>query len=535
MNDVKEPDKNNELKGLRSPADYSLLIPALLAIGFIATLLLIFRDGADVYLSDTMTFLTHNFAFLYEFSTFGISITAIYLCFSAYGRIRLGDKEPEFKTITWIGLMFTAAVGSSLMYWGFLEPMHYMLTPPFAIEPKSVRAQEWALPYVMFHWGLNGWPIFCLPGIAIGYAYHVRNFESIRLSSACRGFLGDRVDGLLGKVIDIAIIWGMVGGLGTSLGLGVSMVSRLVCDMFGFSPSLMVDAGVIIAWTIMFSTSALPGLYKGIKVLSDINVYLAIALTIFVALVGPTAFILANFTNGLGLMLNNLIFMNLYTDPIAKSGFPQNWTVFYWAWWFANAAFMAMFIARVSRGRTIRQIILCQCIFSSLGCWMWFAVFSNYAINLQVTKSLDVLGILERSGGPEAIVAILKTIPLSIVVIPVFTALAFIFLATTLNSATYVMAHITSRNYSKDAEPARWNIVLWGAILGGMTLILLMVSGSKALRVVQTSAVFVSIPVVFIIIMMTLSMMKWAREDFKDELMGKPLKKSHEKSKLKKT
>lgn len=507
----------------RKPADMQLLLPSLAAIVVIATFLVVNRETAEPFLNNTMTFLTHRFAWFFEWGTVIITGLALWLAFSPYGRIRFGTEEPEFSTLTWIGLLFTAAIGSSLMYWGFLEPIHYMMTPPFGIRPASPQAAEWALPYVMFHWGLNGWPIFCLPGLAIGYAYHIKRSNSLRLSSACRGFLGDRVDGWLGKAIDIAIIWGMVGGLGTSLGLGVSMVSRCVCEIFGLQPSLYVDLAVIVFWTILFSTSALPGLYKGIKLLSDINVYLALGLMAFVALIGPTSFILANFTNSLGIMLQNLVMMNFYTDPIQKSGFPQNWTVFYWAWWFANAAFMAMFIARISRGRTIRQIIVGECIFSSLGSWMWFAVFGNYGINLQLSGALDVTGILEKSGGPEAIVAMLRTMPFSGIIIPVFTALAFIFLATSLNSATYVMASMTSKDFGGTDEPAKWNIVLWGSILGGMTLILLMIAGTKALRVVQTSAVFVAIPAVFVVILMTLSMMKWAREDFREELKACPL------------
>ena len=154
---------------------------------------------------------------------------------------------------------------------------------------------------------------------------------------------------------------------------------------------------------------------------------------------------------------------------------------------------------------------------------MWFAVFGNYGINLQLSGALDVTGILEKSGGPEAIVAMLRTMPFSGIIIPVFTALAFIFLATSLNSATYVMASMTSKDFGGTDEPAKWNIVLWGSILGGMTLILLMIAGTKALRVVQTSAVFVAIPAVFVVILMTLSMMKWAREDFREELKACPL------------
>ena len=507
----------------RKPADMQLIVPSLGVIVVLATFLFINRDAASVLLGNVMTFLTHKFDWFFELGTVAISILAIYLVFSPYGRIRFGEEEPEFSTLTWIGLLFTAAIGSSLMYWGFMEPIHYLLTPPFNLTPGSPQAAEWGLPYVMFHWGLNGWPIFCIPGIAVGYAYHVKKIRSLRLSSACRGFLGDRVDGWFGRVIDIAIMWGMVGGLGTSLGLGVSMVSRCVCEIFGFTPSLNVDIGVIIFWTILFCTTALPGLYKGIKFLSDINVYLAIGLALFVAVIGPTSFMFSNLTNSLGIMFQNLIMMNFYTDPIQKSSFPQNWTVFYWAWWFANASFMAMFIARISRGRTIREIIVGQCIFSSLGCWLWFGIFGNYGLNLHLSGALDLLKILNESGGPEVIVAILKTMPFSGVIIPLFTALAFIFLATSLNSATYVMASMTSKDFGGTDEPARWNIVLWASVLGGVTLILLMIGGTKALRVVQTSAVFVAIPAVGAIILMALSMMKWAREDFGDQLVSKPI------------
>lgn len=489
-----------------------------LGVIVVATLaLVIFRDTAEPVLNTMLTGITYNLDWAFQFLTFGLFILLMYLVFSKYGKVRLGDEPPEFSTFSWGAMLFCAGMGTSIMFWSIMEPMYYYMGPPFGYEPNSSQAAEWAVTYGLFHWGISAWSLYALPTVTIAYSFFVKKNHSLKISSACRGILGKHADGWLGKIIDILVIWSLVGGLGTSLGLGVPMVSAVIGEIFGVAQSLTLSIIIIAVWVVIYSASAYVGLYKGIRKLSDWNVYLALGLAVFVLLAGPTLFILSNFTNSFGLMLQNFAFMSFSTDPINQGGFPQSWTVFYWAWFAATAPFIGLFVARISRGRTIRELITHILLWGSVGSWLYFGIFGGYSLNLQLSGALDVLGVMSESGDPAAIVEILKSLPLSFMVLPFFAVLGFIFLATSLDSATYILASITTKELSAGQEPARWNRMLWGMVLAALAVSLLLIGG---LNVIQTSSVIVSVPVILLYGLLTASLLKWLKEDYPEQ-MGK--------------
>ncbi|MGX7594370.1 BCCT family transporter [Planococcus plakortidis] len=489
-----------------------------LGVIVVATLaLVIFRDTAEPVLNKMLTGITYNLDWAFQFLTFGLFILLMYLVFSKYGKVRLGDEPPEFSTFSWGAMLFCAGMGTSIMFWSMMEPMYYYMGPPFGYEPNSNQAAEWAVTYGLFHWGISAWSLYALPTVTIAYSFFVKKNHSLKISSACRGILGKHADGWLGKIIDILVIWSLVGGLGTSLGLGVPMVSAVIGEIFGVAQSLTLSIIIIAVWVVIYSASAYVGLYKGIRKLSDWNVYLALGLAVFVLLAGPTLFILSNFTNSFGLMLQNFAFMSFSTDPINQGGFPQSWTVFYWAWFAATAPFIGLFVARISRGRTIRELITHILLWGSVGSWLYFGIFGGYSLNLQLSGALDVLGVMNESGDPAAIVEILKSLPLSFLVLPFFAVLGFIFLATSLDSATYILASITTKELSAGQEPARWNRMLWGMVLAALAISLLLIGG---LNVIQTSSVIVSVPVILLYGLLTASLLKWLKEDYPEQ-MGK--------------
>ena len=489
-----------------------------LGVIVVATLaLVIFRDTAEPVLNKMLTGITYNLDWAFQFLTFGLFILLMYLVFSKYGKVRLGDEPPEFSTFSWGAMLFCAGMGTSIMFWSMMEPMYYYMGPPFGYEPNSNQAAEWAVTYGLFHWGISAWSLYALPTVTIAYSFFVKKNHSLKISSACRGILGKHADGWLGKIIDILVIWSLVGGLGTSLGLGVPMVSAVIGEIFGVAQSLTLSIIIIAVWVVIYSASAYVGLYKGIRKLSDWNVYLALGLAVFVLLAGPTLFILSNFTNSFGLMLQNFAFMSFSTDPINQGGFPLSWTVFYWAWFAATAPFIGLFVARISRGRTIRELITHILLWGSVGSWLYFGIFGGYSLNLQLSGALDVLGVMNESGDPAAIVEILKSLPLSFLVLPFFAVLGFIFLATSLDSATYILASITTKELSAGQEPARWNRMLWGMVLAALAISLLLIGG---LNVIQTSSVIVSVPVILLYGLLTASLLKWLKEDYPEQ-MGK--------------
>ncbi|WP_257350366.1 BCCT family transporter [Pseudalkalibacillus decolorationis] len=495
--------------------DNSIFWPSIVLVVLFTFLLVIFRESAAPVLAGMMSGINNSLGWAFEFLTIGLFIILLWLMFGRFGRVKLGsaDDQPEFSRFSWGGMLFCASMGTSIMYWSIVEPLYYYTGPPFGIKANSKEAADVALSYGLFHWGISAWALYALPAVVIAYSFFVRKDASLKISTSCRGALGKHADGLLGKIIDILVIWSMVGGLGTSLGLGVPMVSAVIGDIFGIEPSIGLSIIIIIIWTAIFSSSAYLGLYSGIKKLSDWNVYMALGIAVFVILVGPTLFILSYFTNSMGIMLDNFMRMSLYTDPIYKSGFPQTWTIFYWAWFAATAPFIGLFVARISKGRTIRELIANVLLWGSVGSWLYFAVFGGYTLNLELTGELPLTKILSEQGGPAVIVAVLNSLPLAPVVLIFFLILGFIFLSTSLDSATYVIASIATAELRSNEEPARWHRLLWGVVLSAMAIGLTIVGG---LEVVQTSSVLVSVPIIVIYVLLCVSLIKWLKHDEKN-------------------
>jgi len=508
-----------------SNIDYGLMWPGVIVTGIIGLLLSIYPKAGRAVVDSLFGILTHNFKWLYLMFGLSCVVFLLWLGLSRWGAIKLGgpEDEPEFSTYTWAAMIFCAGIGIAIVYWAFIEPVYYMNTSILHVDPNTQKGMigELAGMYGQFHWGITPWAIYALPTFPIAYAIHVKKIPALRLSTACRGVIGAHADGFFGKLIDTVVIFAMIGGVGTSLGLAVPLVTSLVSKITGLPVSFGLQLVILSIWTALFTFTVWAGLKSGIAKLADFNTYIAYFLLAYVFIIGPTTFILNEWCNSLGLMFNDFIRLSLWTDPISNGGFPESWTVFYWAWWVAYAPMMGLFVARISRGRTIRQVIFGELVFGSLGCWVFFAIWGGYAIHLQTAGTLDVYGILKQSGWSNdvTIVAILNSIPWAkYLFIPVFTLLCFIFLATTLNSAAYTLSSQVTRVISGTEEPPRWNRTMWGIILGLFAVGLL---ATGALKAVQLSSIIVALPLMPVLILMVVSFMKWIREDYFEQLQSK--------------
>ena len=312
---------------------------ALALVGGASALIAIDPEASHQSLGALLESVTWNLGPLFLWFAFGAMLLLAWLAFSEHGGKRMGPSKeaPEFSLFSWLGMLFCAGIGSSLLYWGTIEWAYYYADPPFGIPPRSPEAAEWGAAYALFHWGIPAWSIYTIATLPMVWALHVRNAASLRLSEACRGVLGDRVDGPLGTVIDVLFMFGRIGGVGTSLGLGVPMISAGAGELLGVERDFLLDAGIILLLTAVFGGSAYMGLSGGIKRLSDLNVVLALVLAVFLLFAGPTVFIVNMFTESFGRMLQNFFLMSFHVDPIRGEGFPQDWTIFYWAWWIAFA------------------------------------------------------------------------------------------------------------------------------------------------------------------------------------------------------
>ena len=488
---------------------------ASVAIILVASIsLILFPESGGEFLKELYDLISSHFAFLYLFAGVATLLLLVWLAMGRYGEVRLasGDEQPEFGELSWVAMLFCAGVGAGLMFWAPIEWAYYIDAPPFGLEPGSNPAAAWASTYGIFHWGPTAWAFYCLPTIAIAYPYYVKKVPYLRLSTSCHYFLAGKEDSGAARVIDWLFMIGLLGGAGTSLGFSTPMIAAAVGRVTGWEVDFGLEFGVVAVSVVLFATSVWLGLKKGIKRLSDINMWLAFILLAFVLAVGPTIFLLNTSMNSVGLMTQNFIRMNTWTDVFTNSGFVKNWTIFYWAWWIAYGPFVGLFVTRISRGRTIKQVIFGMLVYGSLGGALFYMTLGNFGLYLETTETISITSILTNDGGPAAIVAILDQLPFDVVIITVFAMIALIFSATTYDSASYILASSATRKLMADEDPVRWHRVFWAVALAVLPLTLMFNDGG--LKTVQTATLVVSLPLIFVGVLMAVSLVRQLRADF---------------------
>ncbi len=517
--------------------DYKIFLPALCAALLCALPLIIAPEKSADAANAAFGFVTQRFGWLYLWFGMFALFFCIWLSFGKYGNVKLGapDEAPEYSNRHWIAMMFTAGIGGSLIAWGFAESMYYLKSPPLGIEAGTSMATEMAHVYPLFHWGIIPWAIYALPAVPIAYMLYVKRTPQMRMSNGCDEALPANARGPAKLLIDIFIVLGVLGGTATSLGLGVPLVSALVAELFGVADTTMIKLCVLLVWVGLFGASAYRGLRRGIKILADINMVLAILVTIFVLIVGPTTFILSLSVNSLGLLVDNFARASLWMDPIDKGGFPESWTVFYWAWWLAYAGLVGLFFGRISRGRTIRELLMGVICWGTLGTWAFLAVASAFSLHVDAANlapiavpdgekfahmTSDVVslstalneGIITMS---EMVAKILATLPFGGFVLFVYIVLCLVFYATTMDSAAYVLASICAKDMKNDEEPRRSNRLVWAVVIALITAGVVL---TGRLDTVKSATVISSLPLIPILGMMCFTLLKWLKQDFGDQV-----------------
>ena len=358
---------------------------------------------------------------------------------------------------------------------------------------------------------------------------YVRRSKTLRISSACDGALPKRGREQIKTAIDIFIVLGIVSGVATSLGLGVPLMSAMLSTLFGVADSMVIKLIVLLLWTLLFGASVYRGLKKGIKLLADINIVLGVLSLVFVLLAGPTLFILDLTVNSVGLMFSNFLTASTWTDPIDKGSFPKDWTGFYWAWWIAYTGMVGLFFGRISRGRTIRQVVFGIIGWGCLGTWLFLAIMGGYSLYLESTGALSVSDILNNQGMSFVNALVIGNMPLGKISLAVFSVLILIFNATTIDSSAFVLASVCAKDMRNDQEPRRWTRVAWAILLALLTAGIVQ---SGALGVVQSVSVLGSLPLIPIVILLCVSMVRWLDEDFGDRVRPKELVIDAEKIKI---
>lgn len=462
--------------------------------------------------------LTERFGLIYQWTTLAVTVFLVWLAFSHHGKRRLGpeDSRPDFSIFSWMAMLFCAGIGAGLLYWSTIEWVTYLDKPPFELAPNSTEAVEWAATYGIFHWGISAWALYCFPAVAIAIPYYRQHAPVLRLSTGLHALIGrDGYDRPPARVVDLLFILALVGGTGTSLGLGTPMVAACISEVLGIEQTFGLQVTILLVCVTLFAASVYLGLERGIKPLSDGSILAAIVLLAFILIVGPTNFLLRTGTNSIGLMLENFVRLNTWTDPVARTGFIEDMTVFYWAWWIAYGPFMGLFVTRISRGRTVRQLILGMLVLGTLGCALFYAVLGNYSMHLDLSGALPVRDIAAQAGSETAIAQSIGFLPLGTLVLTVFALVAIVFIATTYDSASYCLAASATRNLPEGTHPARWHRLFWAFAVGILPVTLMFIGqegGNDQLRVIQSATLVVSLPLLVVGALMAVSLMRSLRE-----------------------
>lgn len=479
--------------------------------------LIIWPEQGAEWIAVAKSFMTNKLGFMYLALGIAAFFFMVYIVFSDIGQIKLGDadEKPEFATGSWAAMLFCGGIGASILYWGTIEWAYYYQSPPFQLEAGSEEAVRWAATYGIFHWGPIAWSIYLIPALPIAYFYYVRKQPALKVSSALMPVIGEaRSHGGWGKFIDVLFIFGLLGGAATTLGLAAPLINEGISYLFGIPSTTTSQIGVLLLCTALFAYSSYKGMDEGIKVLSNINFWGALALLAFVLFAGPTLFMLETGLDSIGRMLSNFFVMATWAEPFGGYGtfenthFPQDWTIFYWAWWLVFAPSMGLFVARISRGRTIKQMVSGSIFFGSLGCALYFMILGNFGLSLQLSGQLDVISILNEQGPTTAIFSILEQLPMSTLVIAVFTILCIIFTATTFDFISFILASVVQNNVTED--PLRWNRLFWAFTLSFMPSVLMFMGG---LATLQTAAIVGGLPLLVIAVMLMISGVKAATLD----------------------
>ncbi|MEM5517796.1 BCCT family transporter [Henriciella sp. AS95] len=435
-----------------------------------------------------------------------------WLAFSRFGHVRIGgaDAKAEFSKVSWAGMLFCAGVGAGLMYWAAIEWAYYLDTPPFGIEARSRESLQWASAYGLFHWGPSAWAFYCLPTLAIAYAYHNRKSPYLRLSAGCAGFSALAPNTPGGRAIDLIFMISLLGGAGSSLGFTTPMIAALIARMLGIETSFQLEVIAMVVIIALFATSAAVGIKQGIKRLTDLNVWLLFGFLAFVLFSGPTVWLIKTAINATGLVAQNFIRLNSWTEPFGTTDFVKDWTIFYWAWWIAYGPVVGLFVARISRGRTLREIIFGMLGFGTLGAGLFFVILGNYGLWLETVGGIDISSYIDESGGSAAIVEMIYQLPLPALAAGVFCVAAIVFSATTYDSASYILASNATKSLPAGDDPAIWQRLFWALMLGLLPLSLLFVGGQ---RVVQTAALIASVPLILIGVVMAWSLVRKLKAD----------------------
>jgi choline/glycine/proline betaine transport protein len=451
-----------------------------------------------------------NLGWFYILSVSSLLVFLLGLAVSRYGNIRLGadDSRPDYSNLTWFTMLFAAGIGTILMFWGVAEPVSHFASPPFdGVEPRTEQAATDAMTISLYHFGLHTWTIFAMPGLAIGYFAYRHNLP-MRISSLFYPILGERAFGPLGWTIDVIAVLGTLFGVATSLGLGTLQLNSGLNYLFGVPTNGFVQVALITVIASIAAISVALGLDKGVRRLSQLNIVLAMLLILFVAVVGPSVFIAEGMVQSVGDYFDALPWLAFWTETFKETDWQRQWTLFYWAWTISWAPYVGIFIARISRGRTIREFIAGVLFAPSAFTLVWFGVFGLSAIQVESAGQIALAEQVQQDPS-VAIFAFLEAFPLAKIASALSVVIIIIFFTTSSDSASLVIDLLTRREDQPSQVRQR---IFWAAAQGVVAATLLLAGGLDALQNVITS---LGLPFCLLLVFMAVSLFRALRADYR--------------------
>lgn len=503
---VTRSDEKKSIFGLEvnGPVFFSSII--LITIGIALTL--IYKESAEGFFSTVQNQVAEYGGWLFVFSVNFILIFVIYIAFSKFGKIRLGgkDAEPEFKTMSWFSMLFSAGMGIGLLFWSVAEPVTHFGAPPNA-DADTIAAAREAMNFSFLHWGFHPWAIYALVGLALAFFTYSRGLP-LTIRSVFYPFLGDKIYGVIGDIIDIFAVLATLFGLATSLGFGVQQVAAGLEQVFGLSSGTTTQVLLIAGITLVATISVVLGVDKGVKVLSEWNIRIAVLLLVLVLILGPTLFIFESYLENLGNYFTSVVEISLWNESFTGGDWQNNWTIFYWGWWISWSPFVGTFIARISKGRTIKEFILGVLIVPTLITFFWITAFGNSALDM-IMNGNDAISVAVDNDVSTALFVFFEDFPFTMALNVVAIILIMGFFITSSDSGSLVIDNLTSGG--KIDAPVGQRI-FWAITEGVVAAVLLIGGGLGAL---QTAAIASGLPFAIILLIMCYSLYKGLKDEVK--------------------
>ena len=472
---------------------------------------LVFPTGFEMTANVLLKVIVRNFGWFYTLAMTSFIVFAVWIAyFSRYKDMKLGpeDSKPEYSNISWFAMLFSAGMGIGLVFYGIYEPLYHYINP-IAQEPMSANAARFAMTKSYLHWGLHPWANYSILGLGLAYMQFRKNKPGL-ISTLFIPLIGEeKVKGAIGKTIDVLAIFATAAGMATSLGLGTYQINSGLKFIFGIPETTLVQIIIVVGITIVYTWTAVTGIDKGIKLISNLNMILVVALLGLSIIFGPTVDILKIFGESLGDYLQTLLANTFEIGAFDKGDWHGAWTIFYWAWWIAWAPFTGTFIARISRGRTIKEFVTGVLLVPTLASFIWFAVFGGMGFNLGSGVAAEAI-----QSTSTAFFVVMREYPMGSAMSVIAIVLLFTFFVTSANSATFVLGMFTSHG---ELNPGVKKKFVWGVVQSALALSL-MLGSSNGLQMLQTISIAAAFPFAFVMLFAMVSLVKALREEVKEDV-----------------